>query len=84
MSSPRSKFEWTDETGVAFEKLKKSIVEPPVLVFPGFNNTSVGGPDVSGIELCAILAQRKYDRKTPIQYASRTLNTAEKKYLAYK
>ena len=67
----------------AFEELKKKLTSPPVLTFPDFEKSFVVETDASSVAVGAVLAQRNEDRKChPVQYASRTMSDAEKKYSA--
>ena len=67
----------------AFEEVKKKLTSPPVLAFSDFEKSFVVETDASSVDVGAVLAQHKEDGKChPVQYASRTMNDAEKKYSA--
>ena len=74
---------WTTECQKAFEKLKKLLVSPPILVFPDHSRTFTLSTDASGTALSYILGQRDDDNKEQvICYAGRTLNKHERNYSA--
>ena len=67
----------------AFEKRKVKLTSPPVSAFPYFEEPFVVETDVSSVAVRAVIVQRKEDRKVhPIQYASCTMASAERKYSA--
>ena len=80
-TSGTGKLVWTEEMTFAFESLKKKLTEPPVLAFPDFDAPFVVETDASNVSLGAVLAQKKGDGKIhPLQYASRTMTSAERNY----
>ena len=82
-TSTKRIFKWTAEMQEAFEKLKLKLTSPPVLAFPDFQRPFVVETDASSVAVGAVMAQRKEDRKVhPIQYASRPMTSAERKYSA--
>ena len=67
----------------ACEELKLNLTSSPVLAFPEFELPFVVETDASSVGVGAVMAQRKEDRKVhPIQYASRKMTSAERKYSA--
>jgi hypothetical protein len=60
---------WGTEAQVAFESLKKCLIEAPVLALPDFNKEFIIECDASGSGLGAILMQGK----NPIAYFSKAL-----------
>lgn len=74
------KFTWTDKCQEAFESIKKSLISPPLLIYPDFNKPFNLTTDASNEALGAVLSQGKVGQDRPIAYASRTLNKAEKNY----
>lgn len=67
----------------AFEALEVKLTSPPVLTFPYFEQPFVEETDASSVAVGAVLAQRKWDKRVhPIQYARRTMQSAERKYSA--
>jgi hypothetical protein len=73
-------FNWDNACEEAFNKLKNSLVNEPVLQYPDFNRPFILTIDASGKALGAILSQGKVGSDLPIAYASRTLNKSESNY----
>ena len=67
----------------AFEGLKVTLTSLPVLAFSDFDQPFVVETDLSSVAVGAVLAQRREDKRFhPIQYASRTMTSAERNYSA--
>ena len=82
-TSTKRDYKWTDEMQKAFERLKFKLTSPPVLAFPDFDQPFVVETDASSVAVGAVLTQRKEDKRVqPIQYASRTMTSAERNYSA--
>ena len=80
-TSGKGNISFTKEMEDAFRTLKQKLTSPAVLDFPDFNQPFIVETDASCLSLGAVLAQKKEDGKVhPIQYASRTMTDAEKKY----
>ena len=74
-------FVWTLSCQNSFQQLKDHLISAPVLVYPDFTKPFTLHTDASGEGLGAVLEQEQPDgRPHPIAYASRTLNTHERKY----
>lgn len=74
---------WTEEACVAFAELKQAMMAPPVLAFPDFEKPFVVKTDTSSTAVGAVLCQQDANNKIhSIQYASKTMSTAEMKYYA--
>lgn len=71
---------WNDEAQCAFDRLKKHLTSQPILAHPLFDEEFILQTDASGHSLGAVLSQIQKGREVAIAYASRHLNTAEKKY----
>ena len=75
------KFEWSPECQSAFESLKSSIVQSPVLAYPNFELDFILETDASVKGLGAVLSQRQADGVLhPVAFASRSLSPAERNY----
>lgn len=72
-------FKWDQECQKTFEDLKQCLVSPPVLQYPDFTETNqfIVQTDASGYSIGAILSN---GNKKPVAYASRGLNSAERRY----
>lgn len=74
-------FIWSQACQYSFDKLKSSLMSPPVLGHPSPDHPFFVYTDASDIGLGAVLTQRKDDgTEEVLSYASRTLNQAEKNY----
>ena len=74
-------FNWAEECDISFEKLKRKIVEAPILRFSNWLIKFHVHIDASGLAIGAILTQPGDDGMDyPIVYSSRKLNKAERKY----
>jgi transposase InsO family protein len=77
-------FAWSEEASVAFENLKKKMIEPPILAYPDFNKTFIITCDASNVAVGSVLSQLGDDGLDhPIGFASRSLNKSEKNYSTY-
>lgn len=83
MTSSKISFSWDKEMDKAFHLLKISLSSPPVLAFPNFEKPFGVETDASSVAVGAVLTQKDDDGKThPVQFASRTMTVAERKYSA--
>jgi hypothetical protein len=74
-------FDWTQERQESFDKLKKILVEDPILSHPNFNKDFILITDASADGLGAILSQKnENDKEVVIAYASRRTNNNERNY----
>ena len=71
---------WTQECGEAFSKLKQALVSAPILAFPNFEHDFILDTDASADGLGAVLSQQFVEGQRVIAYASRTLTKAERQY----
>ena len=74
------RWNWTQECGEAFSKLKQALVSAPILAFPNFEHDFILDTDASADELGAVLSQKFVEGERVIAYASRTLTKAERQY----
>nr|XP_017246425.1 PREDICTED: uncharacterized protein LOC108218012 [Daucus carota subsp. sativus] len=73
-------FEWTEESQVAFEELKKYMAEPPLLSKPIDGETLYVYLAVSGQALSAVLVREELKVQKPVYYVSKVLHGAELNY----
>ena len=74
-------FNWTEECDISFEKLKRNLVEAPILKFPNWSTKFHVHIDASGLAIRAILPHPGDDGMDyPIVYSSRKLNKAKQNY----
>ncbi|MCP3665724.1 MAG: hypothetical protein GY696_25055, partial [Gammaproteobacteria bacterium] len=72
---------WTLECQTAFELLKRTMTEAPVLAYPDLEKPFFIETDGSKLSIGAILAQKdSNDQLRPVAYGSRTLRGAEVRY----
>ena len=65
----------------AFDRLKATCLQAPILAFPDFNKPFLLETDAFGRGLGAVLSQKQADgRYHPIAYASRVMNGTEQRY----
>lgn len=78
-TTPKGSFAWTEDMRAAFGELKRKLCEPPVLAYPDFTKPFIVETDASSYSVGAVLSQRDQNGNIhPVQYASRTMNDAEK------
>ncbi|XP_019261991.1 PREDICTED: uncharacterized protein LOC109239853 [Nicotiana attenuata] len=73
-------FVFSDDSGVAFEELKKRLVYSPIIVAPDWEQPFELMCDASDYVVGAVLGQRNEKVMHPIYYASRTLSGAQLNY----
>jgi hypothetical protein len=79
--SKPSPFCWSSEAQVAFDTLKQTLTQAPVLAYPDFSRPFVLEIDASLQGLGACLAQcDKEGKRHPVAFASRGLRGAEARY----
>lgn len=77
------KFKWSDEAQLAFQTLKKALVNPPVLFYPDFSIPFHLSTDASNKAIGAVLSQRDNTGKLhPVAYASKALDKTQQKWSA--
>ena len=76
----RIKFTWTETGQHAFEKLKKSMITPPILIYPLPGKRFILDTDASDKAVGAILSQQIDDKEHVIAYTSKALNKDESSY----
>ena len=74
-------YEWTEERQQVFQQLKNRLISAPLLAYPDFDKSFILFTDASLAALGAVIEQMGEDgHRHPIAYASRSTNTAERKY----
>jgi hypothetical protein len=77
-------FLWTSDQQQAFETLKQQLVSAPILARPDPNKPFVLDTDYQLVAIAAVLSQVGSDGlEHPVAYASRGLNSAERKRPTY-
>lgn len=75
-------FDWEDCHEQAFNSLKEALVSSPVLAYPDPNKPFTLYTDASDVGVGAILAQEQDGVEKVVQYLSRKLDGAERRYAA--
>jgi hypothetical protein len=79
MTGPRAEFLWEERHQVAFDKLKKAMVSPPVLAFPDPEGRFILDTDASDTAVGAELSQIQNGCERPIAYASNSLTPEQRR-----
>lgn len=75
------KFQWSTECTQAFKQFLQALASPPILSYPDFSKEFRLVTDASAVGVGAVLAQvDEFNREAVICYASRSLNSAERRY----
>jgi hypothetical protein len=77
-----ARFLWTDECETSFLRLKSILASEPVVAFPDYSLPFIVSPDASDVGLGATLSQVFPEGERVICYASRALNSSERRYSA--
>src|SRR6266498_5200152 len=81
LMTKRQEFKWNKEAQKAFERLKKLMIQAPILAYPNEEKEFILITDASGMRLGAVLSQKdEKGREVVVEYASRKLNKYEQKY----
>ena len=80
LTEKQNSFVWNEDCQVAFEKLKQSLMNAPILVYPDFSKPFILDTDASNDAIGAVLSQKNESGEHVIAYASRTLSKPERKY----
>jgi transposase InsO family protein len=75
-----AKFTWGEEQQEAFDRLKKALIESPVLVTPGDDLHYVLDADASDTAMGAVLSVIIDDEEHVVAYASRAFTKCQKNY----
>ena len=77
------KFNWTEECEVAFETLKRALVNPPLLAYPDFSVEFTLSTDASLTAIGAVLSQAQEGKERVVAYFSQMLTTTQQKWSTY-
>lgn len=80
LTSKKVQFKWTPEAEEAFNTLKSSLIEAPILKCPDFSRNFTIHCDASSFAIGAVLTQKYDETDHPIAYCSRLLNKHESNY----
>ena len=85
LTRKKAKFEWGPEQETAFNRLKKCLIQPPILSFPLESGGSfLLDTDASGVAIGSVLSQYQNNEEKVIAYGSHTLNPAQQNYCTTK
>lgn len=73
------RFQWTEDCQQAFEQLKASLINAPVLAYPDPSKTFILDTDASDAGIAAVLSQEDGGHERVVAYASRALTKQELK-----
>ena len=69
-----------DECQAAFEKLKHSLKNAPILAHPDFRKDLILDTDASNFAMGAVLSQMNKGQERVVAYASKALSKSERRY----
>ncbi|MES9879438.1 MAG: reverse transcriptase domain-containing protein, partial [Sedimenticola sp.] len=84
ITKKNERFRWNESCTGAFQTLKESLGEAPVLGFPEREGMFILDTDASANGIGAVLSQIQTDGERVLAYASRTLNPAQQQYCTTK
>ena len=73
-------FEWDSENDVAFDTLKRNLIDAPILAYPSLGDPFIVDVDASFFGIGGVLSQVQNGVERVISYSSRTLSKAERNY----
>ncbi len=79
LTKQNQQFQWNSEAGEAFQQLKKSLTQDPLLVHPDTSKPFTVHTDASNYAIGAVLSQNGH----PVAYYSRKLLNAEINYAVH-
>lgn len=76
----RTKFGWTEEADLAFQKVKAALVTAPVLMMPDYSKPFLLQTDASDVGIGAVLTQEIEGEERVVAFLSKKLTSAQQKY----
>lgn len=73
-------FIWTEKCQNAFDELKVSLTTSPILIYPDFSDVFIVTTDASDYAVGAVISQGNIPHDRPIQFFSKTMNSAQINY----
>ena len=80
LTGPRAKWHWTNDHEVAFDTLKRAMVEAPVLALPNATDAYILDADASDVAVGAELSQVQDGVERPVAYSSKVLSAEQRRY----
>ena len=74
------KFSWTQECDNAFNRLKHTLINAPILAYPLSEGEFILDTDASGFGISGVLSQLQNNEEKVIVYYSKCLSKAERRY----
>ena len=82
LTCKQTKFEWGEDAQVAFDALKKALMDATSLAFPIVGLPCILDTDASDVAVGAVLSQVIDGREQPIAFFSRIMNSSQRNYCA--
>ena len=76
----QEEFKWENSQDASFSELKQCLLEPPILIYPDFDQPFFIATDASDVAIGSVLAQQRNGKLHPIHFISRTLSPTERRY----
>ena len=80
MTGKEARWEWDEATQQAFDQLKGSLTQAPILGYPDPNLSYILDTDASAVGVGGVLSQVQDGKERVIAYFSKTLGGAEQNY----
>ena len=83
LTQKNTPFVWSDSCEEAFKLLKSSLISPPLLSYPNFDEEFLVATDASNDAVGAVLSQVQGGKEKVIAYQSSTLTPTQRKWSTY-
>ena len=80
LTEKNTDFIWSEQCQTAFDCLKKSLVNAPILGYPCISGTYILDTDASGYGIGAVLSQIQDGQERVLAYYSKSLSKTERRY----